>query len=81
MYKGNEMHTVFEKDNCMLFGNAMTFMRRPLALNPLTIDADVVVLGLWCLFFFFELLLLELLLLHDIALASFHKSSVPCLSI
>jgi agmatinase len=46
MYKGNEMHTVFEKDNCMLFGNAMTFMRRPLVLNPLTVEADVVVLGL-----------------------------------
>ncbi len=40
------MTTVFDQDDHTLYSNAMTFLRQPLALNPLGSAADVVVLGM-----------------------------------
>ena len=39
------MKDLFSKIDYSLYSNAMTFLRRPLVANPLTADADVVVLG------------------------------------
>lgn len=39
------MKDLFSKTDYSLYANAMTFLRRPLVPNPLTVDADVVVLG------------------------------------
>lgn len=39
------MKDLFSKTDYSLYSNAMTFLRRPLVTNPLTVDADVVVLG------------------------------------
>tara|TARA_R110001583_G_scaffold112917_2_gene263054 strand:- start:5837 stop:6784 length:948 start_codon:yes stop_codon:yes gene_type:complete len=36
---------LFTKEDFSLYSNAMTFMRRPLVKNPITAEADVVVLG------------------------------------